>query len=194
VDWGSPSSNKRPTHSTKRPAHSYSRNSIEKKTQNSPTINWKGKGIRIASGLPVVASMKEEKKKKNTEPQRLQGVARKAHRIQLDWVSSKAQTVEITRTHCKNIQLNINPNGNAQYTVATPETKENAAQLPLKTQTKIQKKTQSSNPECRSIFYNNAESQTMDIKSNCMQRYPYGRNAPEQNAYHGDPLKKRRSS
>ena len=26
----------------------------------------------------------------------------------------------------------------------------------------------------------------MDIKSNCMQWYPYGRNAPEQNAYHGE--------
>jgi hypothetical protein len=33
----------------------------------------------------------------------------------------------------------FNSNGNTQYTVASPRTKENTARLPLKTQTKISK-------------------------------------------------------
>jgi hypothetical protein len=63
------------------------------KNAEPPTTKWKGKGIRIAYGLPVVVSMKE--KEKNTEPQRLKGNERKAHRIQFVWVSSNAQTVAI---------------------------------------------------------------------------------------------------
>jgi len=41
---------------------------------------------------------------------------------------------------------------------------------PLKTQTKI--KTQSSNPECRSIFYNNAESQRWTSKATACSGIP----------------------
>jgi hypothetical protein len=40
-----------------------------------------------------------------------------------------------TETHCIKIKSNNNPNRNAQYPVATPEAKENAAHLPLKMQT-----------------------------------------------------------